>query len=104
MGAAAGRATTTKAPAAKAPAARTPTATKAPATTKPPAASSRPTATTTSTSGCDPNYTGACVPIASDVDCAGGSGNGPAYVEGPVTVVGADIYRLDADQDGIGCE
>ena len=34
---------------------------------------------------CDPNYTGACVPIASDVDCAGGSGNGPAYVEGPCT-------------------
>ncbi|WP_431606782.1 hypothetical protein [Mycolicibacterium neoaurum] len=27
---------------------------------------------------CDPNYSGACVPIASDVDCAGGSGNGPA--------------------------
>lgn len=25
--------------------------------------------------GCDPNYSG-CVPIASDVDCAGGSGNG----------------------------
>ena len=30
-------------------------------------------------SKCDPNYSG-CVPIASDVDCAGGSGNGPAYV------------------------
>jgi uncharacterized protein YabE (DUF348 family) len=27
---------------------------------------------------CDPNYGGACVPIASDVDCARGSGNGPA--------------------------
>ena len=25
---------------------------------------------------CDPNYSG-CVPVASDVDCAGGSGNGP---------------------------
>ncbi len=34
-------------------------------------------------SSCDPNYSG-CVPIASDVDCAGGSGNGPAYVRGPV--------------------
>jgi hypothetical protein len=53
---------------------------------------------------CDPNYSGACVPIASDVDCAGGSGNGPAYVEGPVKVVGTDIYGLDADHDGIGCE
>ncbi|MFJ6538831.1 hypothetical protein ACIQH5_21585 [Paenarthrobacter sp. NPDC091711] len=56
-------------------------------------------------SGCDPNYAGACVPIASDVDCAGGSGNGPAYVKGPVTVIGTDIYQLDGnDNDGIGCE
>jgi hypothetical protein len=54
-------------------------------------------------SGCDPNY-GGCVPVASDVDCAGGSGNGPAYVQGPVTVTGADIYGLDADHDGMGCE
>ena len=53
---------------------------------------------------CDPNYAGACVPIASDVDCAGGSGNGPAYVQGPVRVVGTDIYGLDRDGDGIGCE
>jgi len=54
-------------------------------------------------SGCDPNYSG-CVPIASDVDCSGGSGNGPAYVQGPVTVVGSDIYGLDSDSDGVGCE
>ena len=53
---------------------------------------------------CDSNYSGACVPIASDVDCAGGSGNGPAYVDGPVTVVGNDIYKLDNDGDGTGCE
>ena len=54
--------------------------------------------------GCDPNYTG-CVPIASDVDCAGGSGNGPAYVYGPVQVIGNDVYGLDGnDNDGIGCE
>jgi hypothetical protein len=39
-----------------------------------------------------------------DVDCAGGSGNGPSYVEGPVAVVGPDEYGLDADHDGIGCE
>jgi hypothetical protein len=58
----------------------------------------------TSAQSCDPNYTGACVPIASDVDCAGGSGNGPAYVRGPVRVVGSDIYGLDRDGDGIGCE
>jgi len=55
-------------------------------------------------SQCDPNYTGACVPIASDVDCAGGSGDGPAYVQGPVRVVGTDIYGLDRDGDGIGCD
>jgi hypothetical protein len=53
---------------------------------------------------CDPNYTGACVPIDSDVDCAGGSGNGPSYVSGPVTVVGTDIYDLDRDGNGTGCE
>jgi hypothetical protein len=52
---------------------------------------------------CDPNYT-PCVPIASDVDCAGGSGNGPAYVQGPVHVIGSDIYDLDRDGDGIGCD
>ncbi|MGW7682257.1 G5 domain-containing protein [Kribbella sp. NPDC054772] len=54
-------------------------------------------------SGCDPNYSG-CVPIASDVDCSGGSGNGPEYVDGPIKVIGNDIYRLDADHDGIACE
>ena len=61
------------------------------------------TKTSTTRSQCDPNYSG-CVPIASDVDCAGGTGNGPAYVNGPVTVIGQDIYRLDHDKDGIGCE
>jgi hypothetical protein len=57
-----------------------------------------------SRSGCDPNYGGGCVPIDSDVDCAGGSGNGPSYVKGPVTVIGSDIYDLDRDNDGIGCD
>lgn len=55
------------------------------------------------TSECDPNY-GGCVPISSDVDCAGGSGNGPAYVEGPVPITGSDIYDLDRDGNGIGCD
>jgi hypothetical protein len=53
---------------------------------------------------CHPNYAGACVPFASDVDCAGGSGDGPAYVRGPVRVIGPDIYDLDRDGDGVACE
>jgi hypothetical protein len=60
--------------------------------------------TTSTTNNCDPNYVGACVPAdASDVDCAGGSGDGPEYV-GPVQVVGSDPYGLDADGDGYACE
>jgi hypothetical protein len=54
-------------------------------------------------SDCDQNYSG-CVPIASDVDCAGGSGNGPEYVQGPIDVIGRDIYKLDNDGDGTACE
>jgi hypothetical protein len=64
-------------------------------------------ATQKPSSNCDPNYDaahGSCVPIASDVDCSGGSGNGPAYVSGPVYVIGSDIYGLDRDGDGVGCE
>lgn len=53
---------------------------------------------------CDPNYANHCVPVASDVDCASGSGNGPAYVSGPVYVIGSDIYDLDCDGDGVACE
>jgi hypothetical protein len=55
-------------------------------------------------SSCDPNYSGQCVPIASDVDCLPGSGDGPAYVRGAVRVVGSDIYDLDRDGDGVGCD
>lgn len=55
------------------------------------------------TSSCDPNYSG-CVPIASDVDCADGSGDGPAYVRGPIRVIGHDKYGLDRDNDGWACE
>ncbi|SEH74474.1 hypothetical protein SAMN04489835_3564 [Mycolicibacterium rutilum] len=54
-------------------------------------------------SDCDSNYSG-CVPVASDVDCAGGSGNGPEYVAGPITVLGDDIYELDRDGDGTACD
>jgi micrococcal nuclease len=65
-------------------------------------------ATTTTTASaseqCHPSYQGDCVPVGvSDVDCAGGSGNGPYYV-GRVTVVGHDEYGLDRDGDGVACE
>jgi len=60
-------------------------------------------APTAAAQDCDPNYSG-CVPKASDVDCAGGSGNGPAYVSGPVRVIVSDIYGLDRDGDGVACE
>lgn len=53
---------------------------------------------------CHPSYAGACLdPYASDYDCAGGRGDGPLYT-GRVTVVGPDVFRLDSDGDGIGCE
>lgn len=74
-----------------------------PATTKP-KPKPKPTKTTKPASKCDPNYSGGCVPIATDVDCAGGSGNGPAYFSGTATVVGTDIYKLDADHDGTACD
>ena len=53
---------------------------------------------------CHPSYAGACLdPGASDYDCAGGKGNGPLYT-GRVTVVGPDVFDLDRDGDGVGCE
>ena len=54
---------------------------------------------------CHPSYKGACLPIGEgDVDCAGGSGDGPHYVRGPIYVVGPDEYELDRDGDGVACE
>lgn len=65
------------------------------------------TGSTTTTSGaltCHSSYTGGCVPAGvSDVDCAGGVGDGPYFVEGPIHVVGYDVYVLDVDGDGVAC-
>lgn len=94
--------------------ARPPAAATSKAVTRAPGTTSRPAPRTVQAapkpapepeaSGCDPNYSG-CVPIARDVDCAGGSGDGPAYVKGPVRVIGKDIYGLDkGGEPGIGCE
>ena len=52
---------------------------------------------------CTPGYSPCLLP-ASDYDCAGGSGNGPEYVYGTVTVTGSDPYDLDRDGDGYGCD
>jgi hypothetical protein len=53
----------------------------------------------------DPHYVSqTCVPIANDVDCADGGGNGPAYVTGPFEYVGDDIYGLDRNHDGVAFE
>ena len=52
---------------------------------------------------CHASYSGCLKPNASDYDCAGGSGNGPYYT-GLVQVVGPDVFGLDRDGDGWGCE
>ena len=53
---------------------------------------------------CHPSYKLKCLkPNAYDYDCIGGGGNGPLYT-GLVKVVGRDVFRLDADHDGWGCE
>ncbi|CAN5252778.1 hypothetical protein BH18ACT5_BH18ACT5_18940 [soil metagenome] len=83
-------------------------------TTIPPASTLAPTTTATAppattaapAANCHSSYEGACLtPGIGDYDCAGGSGNGPNYVRGPVYVVGHDEFDLDGnDNDGIGCE
>ncbi|HEX2048039.1 MAG TPA: hypothetical protein VHF27_09750 [Acidimicrobiales bacterium] len=51
----------------------------------------------TASGGCHPSYSGACLPIGPDVDCGEISAR-------RFRVVGPDVYRLDADSDGIACE
>lgn len=41
-----------------------------------------------------------CLPIVDDLNCADVVALGAA----PVTVLGPDVYELDRDRDGIGCE
>jgi uncharacterized protein DUF2510 len=80
-----------------------PPATRAPTSAAPSSAAATTNATEQPRRKCDWNYD-PCVPVASDVDCAHRSGNGPAYVDGPVRVVGSDVYALDPDGDGVGCD
>jgi len=53
---------------------------------------------------CTPGYDPCLPDYGSDYDCAGGTGDGP-YYSGNVNVQrGMDIYDLDRDGDGLGCE
>lgn len=56
---------------------------------------------------CHPSYT-PCVLVAQDVDCIGphareGHHDGPAFVSGPLLVIGNDVYDLDANGDLVAC-
>ncbi len=53
--------------------------------------------TDTQTGGCIRDGVG-------DYDCAPPNGDGPNYVRGPVRVVGPDVFRLDGDGNGVGCQ
>lgn len=83
------RATQSRAPvtAAASPAPRT--------TTRAPAPEPARAAVPERAANCHPSYS-PCLPDGPDLDCGD--------VDGPVSVTGPDEYRLDADDDGIGCE
>lgn len=71
-----------------------------PPTTAPP-----PPPPTTAPRNCDPSYPDVCLHQGiGDYDCGNGQGNGPNYVEGPLTVLPPDPFDLDGNGDGIGCE
>jgi beta-lactam-binding protein with PASTA domain len=71
----------------------------------PPPAPAAPPPSTTTSAQCDPSYPDVCLdPAVEDYDCAGGSGNGPEYVEGPIRVLPPDPFDLDREGDGWGCE
>jgi hypothetical protein len=84
--------------------ATTSTTTTTTTTTLPPTTTT--TATTTTTpDNCDPSYPTKCLHDGiGDYDCAGGSGNGPNYVDGPIKVLAPDPFGLDSDGDGVGCQ
>ena len=78
----------------------------APPPTAAPTTAPPPPAAAPASGGCHSSYEGTCIPPdVEDADCAGGSGNGPHYVqEKNVRVVGPDVFGLDSDKDGLGCE
>jgi hypothetical protein len=87
--------------------ARPTTTRRATTTTRRPTTTTHRAAPTTAppTRNCDPAYPDRCLHDGiGDYDCAGGSGNGPNYVTGPIRVRPPDPFGLDADGDGVGCE
>jgi len=68
-------------------------------TTKPASVGSAPGASTTPTkAGCDPNYSGACIPSPPpDLDCSD-------ITARRFRVIGTDVHNFDVDHDGIACE
>ena len=71
----------------------------------PPSTAPPPPPPTAPASSCDPSYPDVCLdPAVEDYDCAGGTGNGPKYVEGPIRVRPPDPFDLDREGDGWGCE
>ena len=96
------------------PSATIPQITQSPSTVEPPTATAVTVAALAdlendprSGEGCHPAYSG-CVPIASEVDCAGGSETGPVYQHYRVEVLnpGNDPYHLndDPEEDNLGCD
>jgi hypothetical protein len=62
---------------------------------------------------CNANYSGLCLPLVDDVDCRTETGSqgaadattdGPWFIDRAVFVRGDDVFDLDGDGDGIGCE
>jgi cytoskeletal protein RodZ len=71
----------------------------------PPPTTAPPPPPTTAPRNCDPSYPDVCLHQGiGDYDCASGKGNGPNYVDGPITVLPPDPFDLDGNGDGIGCE
>jgi hypothetical protein len=85
--------------------AKTPPAPPPPSTVPPPPSTVPPPPPPAPEQNCDPSYPDVCLdPTVDDYDCAGGSGNGPEYVEGPIRVLPPDPFDLDREGDGWGCQ